>query len=309
MQFPILVVTGVYSFIGVCLNSTVLYLLLVRGRQSPHLVFAIIPFACGIWDLGVLLEMLRNAHLDELALYGQIISYPAILIGAAMFHFAHLYTKSGSRWVVGLFWVVTALAILRYLFGYSSMAEGTLSYSWGNIHKTGEVSLVDILVFAFWYAAMWLSIWLLVRFRSRAVDPLQRRHATYLIAGYGVVSVATIKMLLIMGVDLPLLLPLGMALTDVFGVLMAVAILKDRFLDITVIVKRTAIYSVLAAAVVIVFSLCEHVLATYVAEFIGEESQFLHLISVALVIALAMPLKHQVERGVETVFARRMVQL
>jgi hypothetical protein len=253
--------------------------------------------------------MIRNVHLDELAIYGQIISYPAILIGAGMFHFAHLYTKSGSRWLVALFWAITAFVIVRYFLGLSSMAEGTLSYSWGNVHKMGTVTLVDILVLGTWYVAMWSSIWLLVRFRSRTADSLLRRHTTYLVAGFGVVSVATVKMLLIMGVDVPLLLPLGMAFTDIFGALMAVAILKDRFLDITVIVKRTAIYSALAAAVIIVFSLCEHLLATYVAEFIGEGSEFLHLISVALVIALAMPLKHQLERGVEHVFARRMVQV
>jgi CDP-diglyceride synthetase len=138
---------------------------------------------------------------------------------------------------------------------------------------------------------------------------LARRHSAYVLVGFLTITVATVKIVLTMGVDVPLLLPLGMALTDIFGALIGVAILKDRLLDITVIVKKTAIYSALGAAVVVVFGLCEHILATYVAEFIGEESQLLHLISIAVVIALAMPLKHQLERLVEGAFGRRMVEV
>jgi len=309
MNSPILIVTALYSFIGLCLNGAILYLLLAHGRRSYHYVFAVVPFACAVWDLGILLEMVRNAHVNELALYGQIISFPAFFIGPAMFHFTHLYTHRASRWVVALFWAVSVICLARIVLGLSVMVDGTLSYSWGNLHKAASISLIDAVFFAVWYAGMFVSVWLLYGYRAQSTVRLARRHTAYIMVGFLAIAVATVKILLTMGVDVPFLLPLGMALTDVFAAVIGVAILKDRLLDITVIVKKTAIYSALAAVVVVVFSLCEHLLAAYVAEFIGEGSQLLHLISIVVVIALAMPLKGQLERFMDRVFAKRMVEV
>ena len=171
------------------------------------------------------------------------------------------------------------------------------------------MSLVDAVFFVVWYAGMFVSVWLLYGYRAQSTVRLERRHTAYIMAGFLAIAVATVKILLTIGVDVPFLLPLGMALTDVFAAVIGVAILKDRLLDITVIVKKTAIYSALAAVVVVVFGLCEHLLAASVAEFIGEESQLLHLISVVVVIALAMPLKGRLERFMDRVFARRIVQV
>ncbi|MGE5139949.1 MAG: hypothetical protein ACM3JD_10825 [Rudaea sp.] len=309
MNSPVLIATAIYSFVGMCLNGAILYLLLTHGRRAYHYVFALIPLICAIWDLGVLLEMIRNAHPDELARYGQIISYPAILLGAAMLQFAHLYTGRASRWLVALVWILTLFAFSSYLLGFAAMVDGSLSYPWGNIHKSGDLLLLDLAIFAVWYIAMFLSIASIARFRSALPPGLPRRHATYILLGFTVIPVATIKLVLTMGVDAPLLLPFGMALTDFFAAVMAVAILKDRMLDITVIVKKTALYSALAAAVVIAFSLCEHILASYIAEFVAEGSDLLHIVSVAVVIALALPLKNQFERLVDRLFAKRALLL
>jgi Zn-dependent protease with chaperone function len=86
-----------------------------------------------------------------------------------------------------------------------------------------------------------------------------------------------------------------------------VAIVKDRLLDITLIVKKTAIYSVLAAVVVLVFSVAEHLLATFVGELLGESSIVTYLISIAAVIAVVMPFRKRAERTADRFFAERRV--
>ena len=55
-------------------------------------------------------------------------------------------------------------------------------------------------------------------------------------------------------------------------------------------------------------SLSEHMLATYVGKFFGEHSFFIHIISIAVVIAILMPIRQRVERGIEGFFAKKKVK-
>ena len=97
--------------------------------------------------------------------------------------------------------------------------------------------------------------------------------------------------------------------TAVFGALIGIAIVKERLLDITVIIKKTTIYSILLALIIFIFSFSEHMLATYVGGLFGEHSVFIHLISIAVVIAVLMPVRQRIERSIEHFFARKKVEL
>jgi hypothetical protein len=59
-------VTSITSFLGFLLNSTVLFLVLSRGRQKYQYLFAGFLFICALWDLGIFLSMIRNTHVNEL---------------------------------------------------------------------------------------------------------------------------------------------------------------------------------------------------------------------------------------------------
>ena len=103
-------------------------------------------------------------------------------------------------------------------------------------------------------------------------------------------------------------MPTCMLLNDIAAGLIGIAIIKYQLFDITVIIKRTTIYSALVAIVIFVFSFSEHMLATYVGQIFGEQSMYIHLISIAAVIGVVMPVRQRVERGIERFFARRTVE-
>jgi hypothetical protein len=86
------------------------------------------------------------------------------------------------------------------------------------------------------------------------------------------------------------------------------AIIKDRLFDITVIVKKGTLFSILAAVLIFVYSFVEHILVTFIGERVGEESTLLHLVAVAVGIAVLMPLKNRIEKGIEHYFARSRLQ-
>lgn len=137
---------------------------------------------------------------------------------------------------------------------------------------------------------------------------LERRRYIYIISGFLVVTFAVVKAFVTMGVDVPFVLPLGMLLNDIFVTIIGLAIIKDRLLDITVIVRKGTVYSVLAALLIFVYSFSEHMLITYFGNLIAGHSELAHLISVAAGILVLMPVKQRFEHDAEKYFAQKKLE-
>ena len=90
-------VTSITSTIGFLLNGTMLFLVLSRGRQKYHYLFAGFLFVCALWDLGIALSMIRNSHVNELPVYGSIIWWPCIFMSALIYHFTCSYLNQPRR--------------------------------------------------------------------------------------------------------------------------------------------------------------------------------------------------------------------
>ena len=305
---PIIVpLTAIESGVGFLLTSTILYLVVSRGRKAYQYLFAAFLLICAIWDLGIFLTMIRNAHVEELDLIGRIAILPCIFIPALVFHFANLYTGRPVKWAIALVWVATAATWVPIITGTVYRIEGVYTYDWGSIFRVAPTPL-DPMVFVFWFGINLSACWLLFKSARRATSRLERRHYAYVISGLLAITFAVVKALVTMGVDASLLLPLGMFLNDVFVSIIGLAIIKDRLFDITVIVKKGTLYSILAGLLIFVYSFTEHILVTYVGETVGEGSGLLHLISIAAGIAVLMPVKNRLERAIEGYFAQRRLE-
>lgn len=307
MSSAILTVTAIESAFGVLLTGLVLYLVLSRGRRAYHYLFAAFLLICLIWDLGSLIIMLRNGHPDELEIIGRAILLPCVFLPALIFHFANLYTGRPIRWAVSLVWGLTAASWGAILAGIVYQIDGIHSYTWGNMFRVVP-SVLDPLVYVFWFAINLSACWLLSRSLARAGSRLQRRHHVYLISGLLAVTFAIVKSLVTLGIDVSLVLPLGMFLNDVFAAVIGLAIIKDRLFDVTVIVSRGTLYSGLAALLLFAYSFTEHILITYFGKLVGGETEAVHLVSIAVGIAILLPAKRRLEHGIDRFFARKRLQ-
>jgi len=304
MPSSIVIITAIESGFGFLLTSTVLYLVITHGRKMYHHLFANILLICVIWDLGVFLLMIRNEHVEQLAIIGRVAIYPCTFIPALIFHFANLYTGRPIKWAVVMVWGLTAVFWMLILTGVYYKIEGVYAYDWGNIFRVVP-SLFDPLTFIFWFGINLSACWLLFKGYKRATPHLERRHYLYAITGFLMITFTAIKALVTMGINLPVLLPLGMLLSDIFVSIIGLAIIKDRLFDITVMVKKGTLYSILAGLLLFVYSFSEHILVTYIGETLGEHSNWLHLISIAVGIAVLMPVKNRIERAIERYFAHK----
>ena len=304
MASPIVISTAVESCFGFLLTSAVLYLVLSRGRKTYHYLFAAFLFICVIWDLGIFLTMVRNRHVEELDIIGRMAVMPCTFIPALIFHFSNLYTGRPIKWAVATVWGLTGATWVLIPLGVFYQIEGIYSYSWGNIFRVVP-SVFDPMIFVFWFSVNLSACWLLLKGARSASTSLERRHYSYVISGFLAVTVAVVKALVTMGVDVSFLLPLGMFMNDIFATLIGLAIIKHRLFDITVIIKKGALYSVLAGLLIFICSFSEHVLVTYVGEALGESSTLLYFVSIAVGVAVLIPIKNGLERVIEEYFAEK----
>ncbi len=303
----IVVITAVESGFGFLLTSVILYLVLSRGRKAYHYLFAAFLLICAIWDLGTFLLMIRNNHLNELEIIGLVIAVPCGFIPALLFHFSALYTGRPIKWAIGLGWGLTLALSLLGLAGLYWKIEGVHTYTWGNIFRVVP-SVVDPWGMVFWFVISLSACWLLFKGAKSTKSDLERRHYLYTASGTLVITFAIVKVGVVMGINLPFLLPLGMFLVDIFNAIIGLAIIKDRLFDITVIVKKGTLFSILAALLIFIYSFMEHILVTFVGEKIGENSTALHLFAVAIGIAVLMPIKNRIEKVMEGYFAHRKLE-
>jgi hypothetical protein len=309
MPSTTVIVTSITSFLGFLLNSGVMALVLSKGRKRYHYLFAAILLICAIWDLGIFLAMIRNRFVDELIIYGYVVFYPCLFLPPLIFHFTGAYLNRVKVKTTIFLYVMSVIILILMAFGIMGKLDGVYTYSWGQIFRPdaklrmGTLASVPILLLTLISACL-----LLYQSYKRETSFLPRRHRLYILISFIMISLALMKLATLFDIDVPFLLPMGMLFNDIFAAVIGLAIIKDRLFDITLIVKKGAIYSGLAAVIIFVFSFSEHMLVTYLGRFLGEHSQVTHLLSIAFAIAVLMPVKHRLERGIEGFFAKRQLE-
>ncbi len=305
MPSAIVVSTAVASFVGFLINTSALYLVFSRRSRGYHLLFSAILLVCSVWDAGIFLMMVRNSHPEEIAAYGYVVALPCILLPALIFHFTESYLGLSHSWAVILLWIAGAASLLAMASGVLWPIEGVYHYAWGDIFRVASPPIAALVPISFTSGTAAVSCWLLYRRYKADPSGVSGRHALYVLIGFAAIGLAMLKVLVIYGIDAASLLPMGMILNDVFAAVIGLAIVKERLFDITLIVKKSAFYSALAAVVVFVFTLTEHALTSYMGGLIGGQSEISHFASLAIAVAVLLPVKRRLERATERFFEKK----
>jgi hypothetical protein len=94
--WPARKITTLIAGLGFLLNRTIFFLVLSRGRILYHFLFAGILIICALWDLGILLAMLRNDFDQELYLIGYLTMIPCVFLLPMIFH-NHQVAQPGAK--------------------------------------------------------------------------------------------------------------------------------------------------------------------------------------------------------------------
>jgi hypothetical protein len=301
--------TAVVSAIGFILNISMMVLVLTRGKKLYHYLFAAVLFICAVWDIGIMLSMLRNSYESELIIYGYVVILPCIFLAPLIYQFTCDYLEQPKKGLTIFFWVFSTLGFVAFASGLGGKIDGVFHYSWGNIYRMDQ-QLQILALFSIpvgWYVTL-SSSWRLYQASKRETSPTKRRHMTYMAISFLALTLANVKVAVLYNVDNPFLLPLGMLVNDLFSALVAVAIIKHQLFDITIILKKGTFYSALTGLVVFVFAISESIISKYLEELIVEYSQLPNILSSVIVIAVLLPLKTRIEGRIEGFFEKKSIQ-
>jgi hypothetical protein len=315
MQSNYLLASAILECLAFLINGAVLFLVLSRGRQKYHYLFAAVLALYVIGQLCFFLYHIRNSHTDELPIYFFVGQAIGMLNVPCIYHFTCRYLNQSRKKSTIFVWVYTTIIVIFNSFtAVTGISPFTITHAdWGNyleFHAEAKHLIFFSIFLVISLAFIWSACWLLFRARRRETSPLARHHMQYIFISFLVISLSFLSVsLLPTNFETTLLAsPIRGLVSAAFGALIGIAIIKERLFDITVIIKKTTIYSILLALVIFIFSLSEHMLATYVGEFFGGQSIFIHIISIAVVIAILMPVRQKIERAIERFFAQKKVE-
>jgi hypothetical protein len=311
----IALVTEIVSLLAFLLNGAMLFLVLSRGRQRYHYLFAAVLACFAVGCLSVFLLFIRISHTGEFLIYVAIFQATSFLSAPCIYHFTCSYLNQPRKRSTVFFWAYTAILATVISLGMAlQFGAAKLTHTEAGITFVFQGGMLfrasHFIIFFISLVFIWLACWFLFRARRRETFPLARRHMQYILVSFLVISLILLVIFLfptLMGRSwlIPVIHSLA---TAALGALVGIAIIKERLFDITIIIKKTTIYSILLALVIFIFSLSEHLLATYVGQAFGEHSIFIHIISIAVVIAILMPVRQKIERGIERFFAQKKVE-
>lgn len=226
LMINVINITAVIAAFGFLLNLTVFYLLLSQGRKLFHTLFAVILLINAIWDLGILVSMLRNEFEGELIVYGYISSIPCVFLLPLIFHFTCIYLGQSRVKTSLLLWFGAAEIALLMAAGKFGRISGVVHYSWGNFWHGDEAwhqtTLIGILVYL---AILSTASWMLFE-RLRGSQDRDRRHLLIILVGFGGFAAAATRVLPSMDISWPYLLIFGMVATDYFAAIIGLSTLK-----------------------------------------------------------------------------------
>jgi hypothetical protein len=307
MPSTVVLVTSIASFTGLIINTLVMFVILSRGRRKYHLLFALLLFTAAFWDLGIFLVMIRNSYPNEIVFYQSLISYPISFFPAFVYHFTTTYLNQPRAKSTIAIYVCCVLGPIGFAAGSAQPVSGVYNYSWGGIGRQ-VLNSATIGWYVLYHLSILVSCWLLLQARKRESSSVTRRHTMYILVSFIVFSLAHVKLLTAYGVDVAFTLPLGILLVGSFGALIGIAIIKDRLFDITVIVRKGIVYSVLAVLIIFIFDFSQHLIATFLEGIIGEHYEYANIASIAVVVVAFIPIKQRLEHTIGTMLTKKKIE-
>ncbi len=219
----------------------------VNRNRQPQVsgLYLLVLGSLGIW--GFLIYLMRSSPDTASALLWERLLMPVILLVAASFyHFSLRYTANRKRhWLIPLLYSLTVLSLPLAFTDLFVRDMQLLSYGYAPVMgPLMPASLVLVQVLSF------LALMNFYRYRRNSPDPIERSRILYIMAGIIILDVGGLFDILPV-FNLPLY-PGFVIGSIVFAGLTTVSILKYNLFNIHFVLRRSAVYALTAAALLLI---------------------------------------------------------
>lgn len=269
--------------------STLFYFIFKQGSKSaPNRSLSLMIVSIILWSLVNYFENdTKNIQIAQLLLYLDFIFGPFITY--YFLKFCLVFTKSKLYRFNKIFFALTWLIIFFVIFGLVikniKFFEGTLVFDPGSFYLFYSIILfIDII----------LGVYVLFKEFLKA-QGLYKVQLLYVLLGLlvsGAIALITNLILPQLGVIDINILRLGIYGMIFFIGLTSYAILKYRLMDVRVIIRRSAVFTVLVLIITALYAVLSYLLSVSFTQLFGIQSVILNGVLMAILVALGFePLK------------------
>ena len=195
-------VVEIASFLAFLLNGAVLFLVLSRGRQRYHCLFAAALACFAVGCLSIFLALIRGSHIGEFLIYLAILQATSLLSVLCIYHFTCSYLEQPRKKSTIFVWVYTAFIVIFTAFGmFIGISPMAITHTEAGVNVVFQGDIIDhVLHFIFVFILLvfiWLACWFLFRARRRETSTLARRHMLYILVSFLVISIILLAMFLL----------------------------------------------------------------------------------------------------------------
>ncbi|MBN1325574.1 GAF domain-containing protein [Candidatus Falkowbacteria bacterium] len=279
----------IFLILIILLFSSLFYFIFKQGSKSaPNRSLSLMIVSIILWSLVNYFENeTKNIQIAQVLLYLDFIFGPFITY--FFLKFCLVFTQSKLYKYNKIYYAFTLLIIFFVIFGFVikniRFFEGTLVFDPGFFYLFYSIILfLDII----------LGIFVLFREYLKA-QGLYKVQLLYVILGLlisGILGLITNLILPQLGVINLTILRLGIYGMIFFIGLTSYAILKYRLMDVRVIIRRSAVFTVLVLIITALYAVLSYALSVFFTQLFGIESLILNGVIMAVLVALGFePLK------------------
>ncbi len=273
-----------------------LFVLYHNPKNSINRIFFYSCSVIGLWIFGCFLE---SYILDKNLIFiiDKFANVFAVLSPALFIH--TIYTiigKKDQKIIIGAY--LSSLFLAASIFSPYFSSGIAYRYNVRYLSVPGPLYFLFILLLTVcgWFS--FINTFQVYRISSGH----KRAQAKYLLLAIAVIVIAAISyFMLVFNIQIP---PLDNYLNIVYGLIMTYAILYHRLMDIELVIKRTAVYSILTALITGVFLVIVVTSNYFAINISGNNSLIIGLIT-AFILAIALqPLRDATQQLVDRTFFR-----
>jgi signal transduction histidine kinase len=294
---------NLFALAGLILGTTCLMLTLlvvVYGKTSLHRVWALFNLAVAIWGFGAFFIGISDFPSTAIISW-KVAHIGGIFIPVCFFHTICVFCEIHKRrmyfikfaYIQGLFFL---------LLNFTDLFISKVRFVFDSVYYNQPIGLFYPFFFAIWISlVVWGHYELIVYFRQSS--GIKRNQSIYFFIGMSVGFLGGITNFLPMfGIDI---YPFGNFTIPIYCLISTYAILRYRLMDISLVFKKSMVYSLSAGILTSLFVVVVTVLTKYFSDLAGVTSYTIMLFSALLIAFLFNPLRIRIQDLIDRMFYKK----
>ncbi len=240
---------------------------------------------------------------EKMAFLGLKIGYSGVVfIPIATFHYAVEFLKVKKLRLFVLLNYLSGITYVILIWSSLSLIKGVSQFWWGYYPRAGIIHpffLIHFLSLIGFSFTLWLYFFL---FKKETLTIYEISRIKYIFVAFFIYNFASIDFLPNYGIEI---YPFGFLPSSIFVIIIGYTVVRYHLMDIRLIFKRTAAYSLSAGLLMAFFVMLVYSITYYFSLFTNVDSFKISIFAALVIVLLFNPLRNRIQNLIDKLFYKK----